>query len=61
MKATVTFQIPRLLLTAGWLFAAAALRTQAASPIPTGVPEPGLILWGTVVNATNAAQPISIA
>ena len=61
MKATVTFQIPRLLLTAGWLFAAAALRSEAASPIPTGVPEPGLILWGAVVNATNAAQPISIA
>ncbi len=28
--------------------------------MPTGVPEPGLILWGTVVNTANPSQPISI-
>jgi len=28
--------------------------------IPPGIPEPGLILWGTVVNQTNATQAIPI-
>ena len=32
----------------------------AASAIPPGVPEPGLVIWGTVVNQTNN-QPITIA
>ena len=31
-----------------------------APAIPTGVPEPGLIIWGTVVNATNTSQQIGI-
>src|SRR5215470_6497048 len=29
--------------------------------IPPGVPEPGLILWGAVVNATNPAQALAIS
>ena len=32
---------------------------QSAPGIPPGVPEPGLIIWGSVVNATNN-QPIQI-
>lgn len=28
--------------------------------IPPGIPEPGVILWGTVVNQTNATQAIPI-
>jgi len=28
--------------------------------VPPGVPEPGLIVWGTVVNATNTSQQIGI-
>ncbi len=31
----------------------------AAATIPPGVPEPGLVIWGTVVNQTNN-QPITI-
>lgn len=31
-----------------------------AQPTPPGIPEPGLILWGTVVNQTNASQAIAI-
>jgi hypothetical protein len=35
--------------------------TLAQTPvIPPGVPEPGLVIWGTVVNQTNTAQAISI-
>jgi hypothetical protein len=29
--------------------------------VPPGVPEPGLVIWGNVVNATNAAEQIAIA
>jgi hypothetical protein len=32
-------------------------RSQSAPP---GVPEPGLVIWGTVVNATNTSQQIAI-
>ena len=35
-------------------------QAHAASAIPPGVPEPGLILWGSVVNATNTSQPIIV-
>jgi hypothetical protein len=28
--------------------------------VPPGVPEPGLVIWGTVVNQTNPAQAITI-
>jgi hypothetical protein len=30
------------------------------APIPPGVPEPGLIIWGTVVNQTDPSQPLLI-
>jgi hypothetical protein len=33
---------------------------QSPPSIPPGVPEPGLIIWGIVVNATNTSQPIQI-
>ncbi len=32
-----------------------------AQTIPPGVPEPGLVLWGTVVNQTNTAQSLLIS
>jgi len=32
-----------------------------SSPTPPGVPEPGLVIWGSVVNATNTSQQIAIA
>lgn len=31
-----------------------------AETIPPGVPEPGLVIWGSVVNRTNPAQAVSI-
>lgn len=34
--------------------------TQPAHLIPPGVPEPGLVLWGNVVNAANPAQSLPI-
>ena len=36
-----------------WIDAEAAI-------IPPGVPEPGLLIWGTVVNQTNVSQAITI-
>jgi hypothetical protein len=40
---------------------AVALRAVAqASPVPPGVPEPGLVIWGAVVNQTNVAQAVTI-
>ena len=33
---------------------------QAAVTIPPGVPEPGLVLWGKVVNRTNTSQNLPI-
>src|SRR5688572_12810501 len=32
-----------------------------AQPIPPGVPEPGLVIWGNVVNASDATQQIAIS
>lgn len=46
-------------LIAFWLGAGTFL-CSAGSSIPPGVPEPGLILWGNIVNTTNTSQPISI-
>src|SRR5256885_15556001 len=34
--------------------------TQNPPPIPPGVPEPGLVIWGSVVNVNNPSQPIAI-
>ena len=47
-------------LTGVGLVCAAAL-VQGSSVIPPGVPEPGLVIWGSVVNLTNPAQPVAIA
>lgn len=30
------------------------------TPIPPGVPEPGLVIWGSVVNQTNPSQAVTI-
>lgn len=30
------------------------------APLPPGVPEPGLVIWGMVVNQTNTSQAITI-
>jgi hypothetical protein len=46
-------------LTGFSLSAAFSTRPAAAQLIPPGVPEPGLVIWGTVVNQTNN-QPITI-
>lgn len=32
----------------------------SAQPAPPGVPEPGLVIWGTVVNVQNPAQAVPI-
>jgi hypothetical protein len=42
------------------LWACAGLQVTLGQPIPPGVPEPGLVIWGTVVNQTNTSQPITI-
>ena len=44
------------------LFIPATTQRVAAqpAPIPPGVPEPGLVIWGTVVNQTNSSQAITI-
>jgi hypothetical protein len=39
--------------------AALSLSLQAQT-VPPGVPEPGLVIWGTVVNQTNTSQAITI-
>src|ERR1051326_1407615 len=39
---------------------AATAQRVSAQVIPPGVPEPGLVIWGTVVNQTNASQAITI-
>lgn len=59
MNTPITSPFHRILAVAGCLIAATADRAHAAA-LPPGVPEPGLIIWGTVVNTTNAAQPIGI-
>lgn len=48
-----------IVLIVGWTLAHGLMVAQP-SPIPPGVPEPGLVLWGTVVNAANPAQAIQI-
>jgi hypothetical protein len=40
-----------------WAAPAASLHAQS---VPPGVPEPGLVIWGSVVNQTNPAQAIAI-
>ena len=46
---------------ASFIVCVAATAPQAAAQtIPPGVPEPGLVIWGTVVNQTNASQAIAI-
>jgi hypothetical protein len=40
-----------------WICATASLLAQT---VPPGVPEPGLVIWGTVVNHTNTSQAITI-
>jgi len=56
----VTLHIRRILAATGCLIATTAYWTNAAPALPTGVPEPGLILWGSVVNTTNTSQQIGI-
>ena len=60
MKVIHPSIIRRLLAVTTCLTAVTAGHVHAAPAIPTGVPEPGLILWGSVVNATNTSQQISI-
>jgi hypothetical protein len=35
--------------------------TAEGAVVPPGVPEPGLVIWGSVVNQTNPAQAITIS
>ena len=60
MNAILQSPINRILAAMVCLIASTVWQADAASAIPPGVPEPGLILWGSVVNATNTSQPISI-
>src|ERR1051325_4543002 len=60
MNTIITLHIRRILAATGCLIAATAYWTDAAPALPTGVPEPGLILWGSVVNTTNTSQQIGI-
>jgi hypothetical protein len=58
----VTSQSPSRHHTAiGCLLAALAFSCGTAnSAIPPGVPEPGLVIWGSVVNQTDATQAVPI-
>jgi hypothetical protein len=38
----------------------AGTRLAVGQVVPPGVPEPGLVIWGTVVNQTNVSQAITI-
>jgi hypothetical protein len=60
MKVIFHSPITRLLAGTICLATTQVSQSNAASATPPGVPEPGLILWGSVVNATNASQPITI-
>lgn len=60
MNTFVTLPARGILAVAGCLIATTADWAHAAPALPTGVPEPGLILWGSVVNTTNASQPIGL-
>ncbi len=60
MKPTLRSALSPIAVSAGLLIVLAG-PAHAASGLPPGVPEPGLILWGTVVNATNTAQQINIS
>lgn len=44
-----------------WLGLFAAPGATRAQLIPPGVPEPGLVIWGSVVNQNNPVQPITIS
>jgi hypothetical protein len=44
----------------GLFLSAGAFLCLGSPAVPPGVPEPGLILWGTVVNTTNTSQQIGI-
>jgi hypothetical protein len=51
------FGLSSAILCAPALVPSAAAQT---GQIPPGVPEPGLVIWGTVVNQTNTSQAIPI-
>ncbi len=52
--------LPILAVMATQIFSSFSLQAQVPPTIPPGVPEPGLVIWGTVANATNTSQQISI-
>jgi hypothetical protein len=54
MKACLTA------LAAGACSVVSSWQSCTAAVIPPGVPEPGLVIWGSVVNQTNPAQAITI-
>lgn len=60
MNTLLTSRTGRILAATGCLIASTAYSAQAAPGLPPGVPEPGLIIWGSVVNTTNTAQQISV-
>lgn len=55
-----THPIKKFLLGAGLLSLLSTLPVAASTVIPPGVPEPGLVLWGLVVNQTNVSQTLPI-
>lgn len=54
---------PKYVLCFSAALAGSVVQGLAQSPhvIPPGVPEPGLVIWGSVVNVNNPAQPIAIS
>jgi hypothetical protein len=60
MNTLIPLRTGWILAMTGCLIAITPYRAHAAPTIPTGVPEPGLIIWGSVVNSTNVAQPIGL-
>jgi hypothetical protein len=48
-------------LGTGVLVGAPFMLSLRAQTIPPGVPEPGLVIWGTVVNQTSPSQAVAIS
>lgn len=49
-----------LVSASSWSATLYSLAATQAGALPPGVPEPGIVIWGTVVNQTNSSQAIEI-
>jgi len=59
MKSSIRLSL--VALSGAWLCMVSPALAQTGLVIPPGVPEPGLVIWGAVVNATNTSLPVPIA